>query len=119
MQTILLANTLFIVREALTTLLRLRLDKPEIICARNWDELLEEATDLRPDVIILDWELPGGEPRSGLGQLESVHPGGQVIILGMQKEPEMGEAVFVSCFEPPENLVGAVQRLFSKTNLSD
>jgi DNA-binding NarL/FixJ family response regulator len=119
MKTILLANTLFIVREALTTLLRLRLDNSEILCASNWGELLEEATDRRPDVILLDWELPGCEPQQGLRCLQSEFPDCEVIILGAQREPEMSEAVFISRFDSPEYLVGEVQRLFSKTNLSN
>jgi DNA-binding NarL/FixJ family response regulator len=119
MQTILLANALFIVREALTTLLNLRLDKPEITYASNWDELLEEAKNRRPDVILLDWELPGCEPQQGLRCLKSEYPDCKIIILGAQREPEMSEAVFISRFDSPEILVGEVQRLFSKRNLSN
>jgi DNA-binding NarL/FixJ family response regulator len=82
-------------------------------------EVLEEAINRRPDVILLDWELPGCEPQQGFRQLQSENPDCEVIILGAQREPEMSEAVFISRFDPPEHLVGEVQRLFSKTNLSN
>jgi DNA-binding response OmpR family regulator len=100
-------------------MLRLRLDNCEILCASNWGELLDEFADRHPDVILLDWELPGCAPQQGLRRLQSEYPGCQVIILGAQREPEMSEAVFISSFDSPEYLVGEVQRLFSKTNLSN
>jgi DNA-binding NarL/FixJ family response regulator len=80
------------------------------------EDLLEEARALRPDVILLEWELPDTPGEELLASLGSLDLGCRVIVLGGQ--PEVKEAAlaagaddFVSKADAPEPLLRALRRL--------
>jgi DNA-binding NarL/FixJ family response regulator len=66
-----------------------------------------------PDLVLLDWELPGFEADSTLSTLRQLCPGLNVIVLSGQPEAhraalDAGVDAFVSKGDPPERLLAAV-----------
>jgi DNA-binding NarL/FixJ family response regulator len=87
-------------------------------------EILGEAVDTTglldwvkatcPDLILLDWELPGVPATALLPRLRDHCPGLQVVALSSRPEVcqaalDAGADAFVSKGEPPERLLAAVQ----------
>jgi DNA-binding NarL/FixJ family response regulator len=75
--------------------------------------LLDWAKAAQPDLVLLDWELPGLPAVSLLPLLQSHRPGLHVIALSGQPEArqaalEAGADAFVSKGDPPEGLVAAI-----------
>jgi DNA-binding NarL/FixJ family response regulator len=110
---ILLADDQAKVRSALRLLLE---HEPEL-------EILGEAVDATglldwlkvadPDVLLLDWELPGLSAAKLVQQMRSHRPGLQVIALSglpEARQPALaaGMHAFVSKGDPPEVLIGTI-----------
>lgn len=79
-------------------------------------DILDKATNLRPDIILLDWELSGESPDQLFSALHSLDTEPTVIVLSVQPERELqalaaGADAFVSKVDPPEKLLHAVDRL--------
>ncbi len=79
--------------------------------------LLDEATRSYPDLILLDWELPGLQGNNVaqrvLSALHAFHPNLRVIVLSGRPEagrPALaaGASSFVSKADPPERLLAAL-----------
>jgi DNA-binding NarL/FixJ family response regulator len=105
-------------------------DQPEVRSAvrlllehEAYVEVLGEAVDAtglldcvkvaRPDLILLDWELPGFEPAL-LGRLRELCPSADVIALSGQPQARRealgaGVDAFVSKGDPPEHLLAAIE----------
>ncbi|MGD8472659.1 MAG: response regulator transcription factor [Anaerolineae bacterium] len=69
-----------------------------------------------PDVILLDWELPGQESIELVAELSRECPAMAVVILSSQPEAaqaarETGVHAFVSKSDPPERLLMALDQL--------
>lgn len=69
----------------------------------------------RPDMVLLDWDLPGHPPASLVAEAKTLDPHLQVIVLG--KEPEAkavalasGADAFVLKGDPPDKLRAAVRQ---------
>ena len=45
--------------------------------------------DRRPDVLVLDLQMPGAEPRRDIPRLRQDVPGTAIIVLTMQNDPRM------------------------------
>jgi len=78
--------------------------------------LLDWVKATHPDLILLDWELPGLPPITLLPLLQSHQPGLQVIALSGRPEAgqaalEAGVDAFVSKGDPPEVLVTTIKAL--------
>ncbi|MGN6664716.1 MAG: response regulator [Solirubrobacterales bacterium] len=57
--------------------------------AENASGALRLAADRRPDVLVLDLQMPGSQPREDVPKLREVAPQTAVVILTMQKDPRM------------------------------
>jgi two-component system response regulator AlgR len=113
---ILIADHQSAVRSAVRLLLEERLESDVVGEAANSQELLAQLEHLRPDIILLDWDLPGGSTVDLLGAFRGLDRQPKVIVLGAH--PEVGQAAwatsadaFVSKGDPPRRLLAAVRVL--------
>lgn len=115
---VLLADHHSEVRWALRTAIK---EEPRLVVvgeATEAEALLSEAQALRPDLILLEWELPGRPVEELLSTLYALNNGCQVIILSRQPECETaaleaGADAFVSKAAAPEELLAALRALAS------
>jgi DNA-binding NarL/FixJ family response regulator len=78
-------------------------------------DLLRQAQNTNPDLLLLDWELPGLAKSGLLPALRKVYPNLSVIALSGRTEAShaalaAGVNAFVSKVEPPEHLLSAISR---------
>jgi DNA-binding NarL/FixJ family response regulator len=78
------------------------------------EEALRLAAALRPDLVLLDWELAGKNGASALIELRRARPGLAVVALSSRPEAQRvalsaGADRFVSKGGPPERLMAAVR----------
>jgi DNA-binding NarL/FixJ family response regulator len=78
--------------------------------------LLASCAQQSPDVVLLDWELPGADPRA-LAMLRSLVP--QVRIVALSARPQMrsdamsgGADAFVCKGDPPRRLIDVLDELW-------
>lgn len=69
----------------------------------------------RPDLVVLDWALPGHSPSSLLAEIKSIDRPPQVIVLGAEVELKpvvlaAGADAFVLKADPPGHLLAAVRQ---------
>ena len=116
MSRILLADDKPEIRSALRLLLATRLDLELIIEARDMEHVLAQVEDAHPDLIIIDWELPGRPTRERVSVLRTLVPGLKVIAINTRPELQQqvlaeGADVFVCKTDPPSILLDAIQKL--------
>jgi DNA-binding NarL/FixJ family response regulator len=115
---ILLADDQPKVRSALRILLG---QQPEVEVVGDVGEvesLLDQLDKARPDLILLDWELPGLSSNGRLSKLREHNPGMKVIVLSGRPEVRRaalaaGADAFVSKVEPPTRLLGILRDIAS------
>ena len=102
------------VRSALLLLLRQESDVAVIGEADDAEQALELVARQQPDLVLLDWELPGRDEAATLPRLQAARPG--LLVIALSGRPEARRAalaagvdVFVSKGEPPERLLAAVE----------
>jgi DNA-binding NarL/FixJ family response regulator len=110
---VLLADDQAKVRSALRLLLDQQPDVEILGEAVDTTGLLDWVKATEPDVILLDWELPGLPATALLPVLQVHHPNLRVVALSGRPEArraalEAGVDAFVSKGDPPERLLGAV-----------
>jgi DNA-binding NarL/FixJ family response regulator len=112
---ILLADDKPEIRSALRLMLQTRLDIEMIIEARDMEHVLAQVEDAHPDLIILDWELPGRPTRERILVLRAMVSGLKVIVINSR--PELGPQVlaegadaFICKTDPPTRLLEIVQK---------
>jgi DNA-binding NarL/FixJ family response regulator len=113
---ILIADHQSAVRSALRLLLEERMDLDVVGEAADGQELLAQLAHLRPDFLLLDWDLPGWSTASlseALGRLDHKP---RTVILDVQSESEaaalaIGADAFVSKSESPKRLLTAIRTL--------
>ncbi len=121
---ILLADDQSEVRSALRLLLEHEPELEVVAEAEEAGALLTKARAIRPDVVLLDWELPGVTaavpgPRSRRGLLSALHelsPG--LLVVALSGRPEARKAAlatgsdsFVCKGDPPDHLLAALRLL--------
>ena len=79
-------------------------------------ELLAQVEALCPDVIVLEWDLPGEPAADLLAALHASDPSPKVIVLALREEMReaaraAGADAFASKDEPPERLIAALRSL--------
>jgi DNA-binding NarL/FixJ family response regulator len=84
--------------------------------AEDCQELLAQAETVCPDLVLIDWDLPGMATVDLLPTLQTICPGLYVIALSGRPEAEQsalaaGALAFVSKAGPPEPLLAAIQRV--------
>lgn len=107
------------VRSALRLLLEKELEL-EIDCeVENGRELLNEVDQVRPDLVLLDWELPGFEQGGLILEIKQCCP--DTILVSLSGRPEArqqalqaGIDAFVSKGDPPEKVISALRKLLAQ-----
>ena len=82
--------------------------------AINSLELMAKAGEIRPDLILLDWELPGQRDSEIMTKLHKAYPEIRTIVLSSQPDARKkalidGANAFVSKEEPPERLIAVLR----------
>ena len=111
---ILLADDQPKVRFALRTLLERQPGIEVVGEARNGPDLSTQIEPTRPDLVLLDWELPGESALDTLSNLRTMYPALRVIALSGRSEARQaalraGVDAFVSKSDPPERLLAAIR----------
>ncbi len=111
---LLLADDQSKVRSALRLLLEQQPDWEVIGEAEEAGSLIEQIKLLLPDVVLLDWELPGQQPVRLVATVRTIAP--QVRVIALSGRPEARQIAlaaqadaFVSKGDPPEALLTAVR----------
>jgi len=105
---ILLADDNKASRSALALLLETRLDATIVGEALTMESLLTQAAATHPDVVLLDWELPGKPDADRILVVRSVAPKARVIVVSTRPESESSAAeadAFVNKTDPPERIL--------------
>ena len=102
------------VRSAIRLLLEHQPDAYVVEEAANAQELLNHVGNCCPDVLLLDWELPGLTPEKLLATLHTFYPHLFTIVLDSKPQTRQiallaGANEFVSKNEPPEKLLAAIK----------
>jgi two-component system response regulator DesR len=122
----LIAEDQGMVRGALATLLGLEDDIEVVAEAASGDEALAAAAKTRPDVALLDIEMPGKDGITTAGELRTALPGCQVVILTtfgrpgyLRRAMEVGAAAFLVKDSPAHELAAAIRRVLSGERVID
>jgi DNA-binding NarL/FixJ family response regulator len=80
--------------------------------------LLAQATDLEPDVVLLDWELPGNSITALVEALSRARTPCKVIVLARRPEAKqaaltIGADAFVSKTDPADSLLETLHQLLN------
>ncbi len=110
---VLLADDQLAVRSALRLVLEQEPDVDVVGEVGESEQLLAEVGTTRPDLLLLDWELPGLPAVDLLSALRSICPGTSVVALSGRPEAreralETGARAFVSKGDPPERLLAII-----------
>ena len=113
---ILLADDQPKVRQGLRLLLEQEQGMAVVAEVANAGSLLAQAKQAQPDLILLDWGLPGPASTEQLMALRKACPHVAVIVLSAQPGAEeaalaAGADAFVSKADPPEQLLAAIEGL--------
>ena len=109
MKQILLADDNNDLLSALRLLLETRFELKLIVEARDMEHVLAQVEDMRPDCLILDWELPGRPIRERNSVLRTLMPSLKIIVTSARPESKQealleGADAFVCKSDPPEKL---------------
>jgi two-component system response regulator DesR len=114
---VLLAEDQAMVRGALAGLLSLEPDIEVVAQVARGDEVLEAALAQRPDVALLDIEMPGADGLEAAAQLRGELPGCKVLMLTtfgrpgyLRRAMEEGAAGFLLKDDPADELARAIRR---------
>lgn len=115
---ILLADDQHLVRGALAALLSLEQDLEVVGEVGRGDEVLQQVRALRPDVVLLDVEMPGLDGLAAASVLATEAPQTRVLIVTtfgrpgfLRRAMESGALGFVVKDAPAEQLADAVRRV--------
>jgi two-component system response regulator DesR len=123
---LLLADDQTLVRGALAALLELEDDFEVVAQVGRGDEVLAAAREQRPDVALLDIEMPGLDGLAAAAVLHAEMPECRVLILTtfgrpgyLRRAMEAGALGFVVKDAPPELLADAVRRVAAGERVVD
>ena len=110
---ILLADDQPRVRFALNALLKRKPDIHVVGEASHVEDLLAKIASTNPDLLLLDWRLPGFAEIGSIKRLREDQP--NLIIIALSGRPELGKAAlgaganaFVSKIDPPDKLLAII-----------
>ena len=123
---VLLADDQAMVRGALATVLGLEADMRVVAQVGSGDEVVPAAREHRPDVALLDVQMPGKDGLAAAAELHRAMPSCRIIICTTFGRPgylaramAAGAAGFVVKDAPPEQLVDAVRRVHDGLRVVD
>ena len=109
-------------REGLELVLGLRSDIEIVGAAEDGSDAVELARDLRPDVVLMDYRLPGMDGVEATAALLEAYPGAAVIGLtasaNVRERQALSEAGAVDCLSKDEDLVEIVAAIHRAAGLS-
>ena len=118
MTRILLAEDQALVRGALAALLELEHDLEVVAQVGRGDEVVPQALQTRPDVALLDIEMPGLDGLAAAAQLRAALPACRVVILTtfgrpgyLRRAMEAGATGFLLKDAPASDVAAAVRRV--------
>jgi two-component system response regulator DesR len=114
------------VRGALASLLTLETDIEIVAQVDRADHVLDAARTARPDVALLDIEMPGGDGLTAAAELRRELPDCRVLILTtfgrpgyLRRAMAAGAAGFLLKDAPAEDLAGAIRRALAGDRIFD
>jgi two-component system, NarL family, response regulator DesR len=123
---VMLAEDQGMVRGALASLLSLEDDIEVVAQVSRGDEVVSTALAARPDVALLDIEMPGQSGLDAAGELSSRLPACRVLILTtfgrpgyLRRAMEGGAAGFLLKDAPASELAGAIRRAVAGERIVD
>jgi two-component system, NarL family, response regulator DesR len=123
---ILLAEDQGMVQDALATLLGMEPDMEVVARLAAGDRVVEAATALRPDVALLDIEMPGMDGLEAAAQLHRVLPDCKILILTtfdrpgyLQRAVQGGASGFMVKDGPVEALIQAIKDILHGKQVID
>ncbi len=123
---LLLADDQELVRSALCALLELEDDFEVVASVARGDEVVDAARSHRPDVALLDIEMPGLDGLAAAAVLKAQMPACRVVILTtfaragyLRRAMEAGAAGFVVKDAPSEVLASAIRRVMTGERVVD
>jgi two-component system response regulator DesR len=123
---LLLAEDQELIRRALGALLKLEEDFEVVASVGRGDEVLSAARQARPDVALLDIEMPGLDGLSAAALLTAHVPSCRVVMLTtfgragyLRRAMEAGAVGFVVKDAPPEALADAIRRVMAGGQVID
>ncbi|MEV0264009.1 response regulator transcription factor [Streptomyces sp. NPDC050617] len=123
---VLLAEDQGMMRGALALLLGLEDDIEVVAQVSNGDEILPTAKDVRPDIALLDIELPGRSGLDAAAELREALPECRVLILTtfgrpgyLRRAMEAGACGFLVKDGPVEELAAAIRRVLAGERVID
>jgi two-component system, NarL family, response regulator DesR len=123
---VLLAEDQGMVRGAIASLLGLEHDIEVVAQVARGDEVLEAALTARPDVALLDIEMPGSTGLEALGELRRELPGCRILILTtfgrpgyLRRAMEGGASGFLLKDAPAHELASAIRRAVAGERIVD
>ncbi len=126
MTRILIADDQAMIRGAFAALLALESDFTVVAQVGSGDLVVPEAVRTRPDVALLDVQMPGLDGLSAAASLREQLPGCKVIILTtfgrpgyLRRAMEAGAVGFLVKDAPPEQLIDAIRRVQSGLRVVD
>jgi two-component system response regulator DesR len=123
---VLLAEDQAMVRGALAALLRLEPDIDVVAEVERGDEIVRLATSTRPDVALLDIELPGGDGLGAAAQLRKDLPSCRVVMLTtfgragyLRRAVDAGAVGFLLKDAPAAELAKAIRAVMADGRVID
>jgi two-component system, NarL family, response regulator DesR len=123
---LLLADDQELIRSALAVMLDLEDDFEVVASVGRGDEVIAAAREHRPDVALLDIEMPGIDGLAAAGVLAQEMPGCRALILTtfgrpgfLRRAMESGAFGFVVKDAPPERLADAIRRVAAGERVVD
>ncbi len=113
---VLLADDLDAVRSALALLLEHEVDLRVSGQVPDAASLLQAVADDPPDLVLLDWELPGMPADKLVGELRRSHPAVSIVALSSRPEAEnaamqAGVDAFINKGNPPDTVLQTLEHL--------
>ena len=90
---IVLADDHQVVRRGLQLILDGEKDFEVVAQAGDFRSVARQVTELRPDVLLLDFNMPGGSVLDAIPQLRAAAPNTRIVVLTMRDEPMLARAV--------------------------
>jgi two-component system response regulator DesR len=115
---VLLAEDQAMIREALAALLSFEDDIEVVAQVGRGDEVLITATSTRPDVALLDIEMPGMDGLAAAAELHAKHPDTKIVILTtfgrpgyLRRAMESGVSGFIVKDSPADKLAATIRQV--------
>lgn len=104
------------VANALTALLTVQDDFMPLGTVNTARELLAAVENSLPDIVMVDWELPGFDPRLAVAALRKHGKGPQIVamsafVLAARAALAAGADVFISKTDPPDSVLAILRHL--------